>query len=92
MNSGDTAAIVQWSARFQARRHSTRVHNAAVEKRLAAITAQDSQRADAYPVRAEAERARFNLPAWPTTTIGSSRKPPRFVVCVWTSKRATCCW
>lgn len=49
----------------------------------------DSQRANAYPVRAEAQRARFNLPAWPTTTIGSFRKPPKFAVCVWTSKRAT---
>lgn len=58
-------------APIQARRHSTRVHNAAVERRLAAITAKDSQRASAYPIRAEAQRARFNLPAWPTTTIGS---------------------
>jgi 5-methyltetrahydropteroyltriglutamate--homocysteine methyltransferase len=71
LNSGDTAAISEWSAPIQARRHSTRVHNAAVEKRLAAITAQDSQRQSAYEVRAEAQRARFNLPAWPTTTIGS---------------------
>ena len=71
LNSGDTAAIAEWSAPIQARRHSTRVHNAAVEKRLEAITAQDSQRANPYEVRAEAQRARFNLPAWPTTTIGS---------------------
>ena len=71
LNSGDTTAIAEWSAPIQARRHSTRVHNAAVEKRLAAITAQDSQRANPYVVRAEAQRARFNLPAWPTTTIGS---------------------
>jgi hypothetical protein len=70
LNSGDTAAITEWSAPIQARRHSTRVHNAAVEKRLAAITAQDSQRQSPI-VRAEAQRARFNLPAWPTTTIGS---------------------
>lgn len=55
----------------QARRHSTRVHNAEVEKRLAAITAQDSQRASPYEVRAQAQRQRFNLPKWPTTTIGS---------------------
>lgn len=47
------------------------MHNAAVEKRLAAITAQDSQRQSVYEVRAEAQRARFKLPAWPTTTIGS---------------------
>jgi 5-methyltetrahydropteroyltriglutamate--homocysteine methyltransferase len=70
LNSGDTAAITEWSAPIQARRHSTRVHNAAVEKRLAAITAQDSQRQSPMK-RAEAQRARFNLPAWPTTTIGS---------------------
>lgn len=71
LNSGDTAALAEWSAPIQARRHSTRVHNPAVEKRLAAITAQDSQRANVYEVRAEAQRARFKLPAWPTTTIGS---------------------
>ncbi|MCT9928293.1 5-methyltetrahydropteroyltriglutamate--homocysteine S-methyltransferase, partial [Enterococcus faecalis] len=71
LNSGDTAALAEWSAPIQARRHSTRVHNPAVEKRLAAITPQDSQRANASAVRAEAQRARFKLPAWPTTTIGS---------------------
>ena len=71
LNSGDTAALAEWSAPIQARRHSTRVHNPAVEKRLAAITAQDSQRANVYEVRAEVQRARFKLPAWPTTTIGS---------------------
>ncbi|EAM2912053.1 5-methyltetrahydropteroyltriglutamate--homocysteine methyltransferase [Salmonella enterica subsp. enterica serovar Weslaco str. 247K] len=71
LNSGETAALEEWSAPIQARRHSRRVHNAAVEKRLSAITAQDSQRENPYEVRAEAQRARFKLPAWPTTTIGS---------------------
>jgi 5-methyltetrahydropteroyltriglutamate--homocysteine methyltransferase len=71
LNSGDTAAIEAWSAPIQARRHSTRVHNTAVSQRLAAITAEDSQRTSTYEVRAKAQRARFNLPAWPTTTIGS---------------------
>ncbi|VDZ81827.1 5-methyltetrahydropteroyltriglutamate--homocysteine S-methyltransferase [Salmonella bongori] len=71
LNSGETAALEEWSAPIQARRHSRRVHNAAVEKRLATITAQDSQRENPYEVRAEAQRARFKLPAWPTTTIGS---------------------
>ncbi|RDT62394.1 5-methyltetrahydropteroyltriglutamate--homocysteine S-methyltransferase, partial [Klebsiella pneumoniae] len=60
LNSGDTAANTDWSAPIQARRHSTRVHNPAVEKRLAAITARDSQRQSPYEVRAEAQRARFN--------------------------------
>ncbi|RJT22365.1 5-methyltetrahydropteroyltriglutamate--homocysteine S-methyltransferase [Buttiauxella izardii] len=71
LNSGDTTKLVEWSAPIQARRHSQRVHNAAVEKRLAAITAQDSQRQSDYTARAVAQRQRFNLPAWPTTTIGS---------------------
>ncbi len=31
LNSGDTAALAEWSAPIQARRHSTRVHNPAVE-------------------------------------------------------------
>lgn len=61
LNSGETAALEEWSAPIQARRHSRRVHNAAVEKRLAAITAQDSQRENPYEVRAEAQRARFKL-------------------------------
>ncbi|MBV4414146.1 5-methyltetrahydropteroyltriglutamate--homocysteine S-methyltransferase [Enterobacteriaceae bacterium YMB-R22] len=71
LNSGDIAKITAWSVPIQARRDSSRVHNPAVEKRLAAISAQDSQRASPYPARAETQRARFRLPAWPTTTIGS---------------------
>ncbi|MGL9719748.1 5-methyltetrahydropteroyltriglutamate--homocysteine S-methyltransferase [Symbiopectobacterium sp.] len=71
LNSGEGAALVEYSASIRARSTSTRVNNAAVTQRLAAITAQDSQRQHAYPVRAEAQRARFNLPDWPTTTIGS---------------------
>ncbi|WP_016677075.1 5-methyltetrahydropteroyltriglutamate--homocysteine S-methyltransferase, partial [Yersinia pestis] len=48
-----------------------RVHNAQVEQRLAAITSQDIERQLPYEARAETQRKRFNLPAWPTTTIGS---------------------
>lgn len=71
LNSGDVRHLVEWSAPVQARRESRRVHNPAVTQRLAAVSAQDSQRAHPYPVRAAAQRSRFNLPAWPTTTIGS---------------------
>ena len=60
-----------WQSGAPRFRRVVRVHNPAVEKRLAAITARDSQRANVYEVRAEAQRARFKLPAWPTTTIGS---------------------
>jgi len=65
------AKLAEYSAPIRARKNSTRVHNAAVGKRLAAISARDIDRPSAYPQRAESQRARFNLPAWPTTTIGS---------------------
>ncbi|WP_033567557.1 5-methyltetrahydropteroyltriglutamate--homocysteine S-methyltransferase [Dickeya undicola] len=71
LNSGNGDELVAYSAPIRARRTSTRVNNPAVAKRLAAITAQDSLRQNPYPVRADAQRARFNLPSWPTTTIGS---------------------
>jgi len=65
------AELSAYSAPIRARRQSSRVHNAQVKKRLAAITARDSERQRPYAERAQAQRARFNLPAWPTTTIGS---------------------
>ncbi|GLY61354.1 5-methyltetrahydropteroyltriglutamate--homocysteine methyltransferase [Pectobacterium carotovorum subsp. carotovorum] len=71
LNSGNGQALDAYSAPIRARRTSTRVNNAAVAQRLAAITVQDSQRQNVYSVRADAQRERFNLPAWPTTTIGS---------------------
>ncbi|WP_409310009.1 5-methyltetrahydropteroyltriglutamate--homocysteine S-methyltransferase [Pectobacterium sp. B1J-3] len=71
LNSGNGQALEAYSAPIRARRTSTRVNNTAVAQRLAAITAQDSQRQNEYSVRAKAQRERFNLPAWPTTTIGS---------------------
>ncbi|MCT2385220.1 5-methyltetrahydropteroyltriglutamate--homocysteine S-methyltransferase [Erwinia pyrifoliae] len=71
LNNNDPASLEAWSAPVRARQHSTRVHNAAVGQRLAAISPQDSLRKNSYQVRAEAQRQRFQLPAWPTTTIGS---------------------
>ncbi|WP_112363606.1 5-methyltetrahydropteroyltriglutamate--homocysteine S-methyltransferase, partial [Serratia quinivorans] len=65
------AELDAYSAPIRARRQSSRVHNAQVGQRLAAITAQDSERQRPYAERAQAQRERFNLPAWPTTTIGS---------------------
>ncbi|WP_337236696.1 5-methyltetrahydropteroyltriglutamate--homocysteine S-methyltransferase [Proteus faecis] len=63
--------LAQYSAPIRQRQHSTRVHNAKVAARLQAIEAQDSERHSPYTQRAEVQRARFNLPLWPTTTIGS---------------------
>ena len=71
LNNNDPASLESWSAPIRAREKSSRVHNSAVATRLKAITAQDSLRQHDYETRAKAQRERFNLPAWPTTTIGS---------------------
>ncbi|MFJ8043564.1 5-methyltetrahydropteroyltriglutamate--homocysteine S-methyltransferase [Kitasatospora sp. NPDC096147] len=46
-------------------------HDPAVRARVAATTEADAHRAQAYPERAVAQRARLELPLLPTTTIGS---------------------
>ena len=67
----DKARLADASAAFGARRRSARIHKAAVYERVQAITQPDSERASAYPIRARAQRERFDLPLFPTTTIGS---------------------
>ncbi len=54
-----------------ARRSSQKVHKQTVKDRVAAITAADSNRTSAFLVRQQLQHKRFNLPAFPTTTIGS---------------------
>ena len=56
---------------LDARRESTRIHQAVVSERLAAISPADSQRLAPYSTRAEAQRRALKLPLFPTTTIGS---------------------
>lgn len=92
-NDAKLAELAAYSAPIRARRSSSRVHNAQVEQRLAAITSQDIERQLPYEARAETQRKRFNLPAWPTTTIGSFPQRQRSVVyalilnkVVWTVK------
>lgn len=53
------------------RRSSTRIHNAVVQKRLKAVTAADAERVSAFAARIATQQTRWNLPAFPTTTIGS---------------------
>ncbi|MDP3979237.1 MAG: 5-methyltetrahydropteroyltriglutamate--homocysteine S-methyltransferase [Pseudomonas sp.] len=70
-NAKVQAALAQ-SRAVQARRaQSPRIHKPAVQARLAAITAADSQRQSPFVQRIEQQRARLQLPALPTTTIGS---------------------
>ncbi|MGJ0636471.1 5-methyltetrahydropteroyltriglutamate--homocysteine S-methyltransferase [Xenorhabdus bovienii] len=65
------AELDAYSAPIRARRSSTRVNNPTVTERITAIKPQDSERNLAYPERAKLQRERYNLPLWPTTTIGS---------------------
>ena len=65
------AALEQYSAPIRARKTSTRVNNPVVAKRLAEIREGDTERHSPYESRAARQRTRFNLPLWPTTTIGS---------------------
>ncbi|MFH5924285.1 5-methyltetrahydropteroyltriglutamate--homocysteine S-methyltransferase [Roseomonas xinghualingensis] len=54
-----------------ARRASPKLNDPAVAARLAAGTPEDARRASPFPTRRTAQRDRLNLPAFPTTTIGS---------------------
>ncbi|WP_296261840.1 MULTISPECIES: 5-methyltetrahydropteroyltriglutamate--homocysteine S-methyltransferase [unclassified Pseudomonas] len=65
------AALAESRAVQLSRQQSPRIHKPAVQARLAAITAADSQRQSGFGQRIELQRARLNLPAFPTTTIGS---------------------
>ncbi|WP_045761639.1 5-methyltetrahydropteroyltriglutamate--homocysteine S-methyltransferase [Xanthomonas albilineans] len=54
-----------------ARRASTRVHRPDVAQRLAALNEDAGHRQTPYPKRKQAQQAALQLPAYPTTTIGS---------------------
>ena len=74
LNKGRVAvqeALVANHAAVSRRRHSARVHDPAVKAALAGIEASQGRRASAYPARALRQAALLELPAYPTTTIGS---------------------
>lgn len=56
---------------LQARAASERVHKAAIKSRCSQITLAMTQRQNPYPLRAQIQCDIFQLPAYPTTTIGS---------------------
>ncbi|HJV82183.1 5-methyltetrahydropteroyltriglutamate--homocysteine S-methyltransferase [Noviherbaspirillum sp.] len=58
-------------AAIATRMTSPRTRNAIVQKRLAAVTDADAQRQSAFGTRASKQQARWKLPLFPTTTIGS---------------------
>jgi 5-methyltetrahydropteroyltriglutamate--homocysteine methyltransferase len=74
LNGDRDKAIVHFNAAERAvksRANSSRIHNAVVKKRVAAITEKDVTRTHVFNERIAVQRQRFNLPLFPTTTIGS---------------------
>ncbi|WP_397458444.1 5-methyltetrahydropteroyltriglutamate--homocysteine S-methyltransferase [Pseudomonas asplenii] len=64
-------ALAESRAVQASRAASPRIHKPAVQARVAAISARDSQRQSPFASRIEKQRAGLNLPLFPTTTIGS---------------------
>ncbi len=65
------AELAENHAALVARRTSPRVHSPAVRAAVAAITADMGRRQSPYASRAARQAALLQLPAYPTTTIGS---------------------
>jgi 5-methyltetrahydropteroyltriglutamate--homocysteine methyltransferase len=61
---------------IESRRQSSRVHNPAVAEALSAITPAHGQRTSPFSTRTKLQQDRFQLPAYPTTTIGSFPQTP----------------
>jgi 5-methyltetrahydropteroyltriglutamate--homocysteine methyltransferase len=59
------------AAAAASRRTSGKVHDAAVAARVVSLTPEMAARESPFDVRVKAQQRRFNLPAFPTTTIGS---------------------
>ncbi len=63
--------LAQADAALESRTYSPLVHNRNVRQRCAALSEKDTQRATPFTQRIAKQQARFKLPAFPTTTIGS---------------------
>ncbi|WP_085693880.1 MULTISPECIES: 5-methyltetrahydropteroyltriglutamate--homocysteine S-methyltransferase [unclassified Pseudomonas] len=69
--AGVQAALADSRAVAQSRAQSPRIHKPQVQARIKAIGAKDSQRRSPFAQRIAAQQAHLQLPAFPTTTIGS---------------------
>lgn len=56
---------------IESRRNSTRIHKQVVKDRVTGIKDGDAKRKSEFTVRQRIQQLRFNLPLFPTTTIGS---------------------
>jgi len=69
---GSVAGALEENAQaIASRRQSSRVHNPDVTRAVAAISPDLGRRQSPYVLRVESQKQHLNLPAFPTTTIGS---------------------
>lgn len=71
LNKNNTTFIEKWSLPIYDRAFSNKVHNPKVQKRLSKIFNKTFKRVDSYNIRSKEQKKKFNLPFFPTTTIGS---------------------
>jgi 5-methyltetrahydropteroyltriglutamate--homocysteine methyltransferase len=63
--------VAENAAAIDSRKQSNRVHNQDVKNRVLEITDEMGKRHSSYEIRADLQHKKFNLPLYPTTTIGS---------------------
>ena len=74
LNKGNDCVVTQLAenkAAIDSRKNSKRVHNQATKNRVLEITDEMGNRHSRYSIREDIQRKKFNLPLYPTTTIGS---------------------
>jgi 5-methyltetrahydropteroyltriglutamate--homocysteine methyltransferase len=69
--TGDSAALLENRQAIASRRNSPRIHDSVVKLRAETVSPSDLQRQTIFAARQPKQQARLNLPAFPTTTIGS---------------------
>ncbi len=67
----DSSLLQENADAWEARRSSSRIHNAQVHERVQSIDSDMLSRRSPYPERTKVQHAHLNLPFLPTTTIGS---------------------
>lgn len=68
---GSADLLARNQAALASRRQSERIHLPHIKERTAAVTEADARRQSPFATRAAQQQARWQLPLFPTTTIGS---------------------
>ncbi|WP_353139153.1 5-methyltetrahydropteroyltriglutamate--homocysteine S-methyltransferase [Pseudopedobacter sp.] len=71
ITEGNTDLLAKNKEATNSRRNSSKIHKPAIKQRTAAITENDAQRKSSFARRQKMQQEAFNLPLFPTTTIGS---------------------